>query len=293
MDLYEKVASELDPAQKQAGWGAAIGAGAKALGSGALNFGKGMFFAGATRNAGLGGKAMNMAGKATAIGGPIASSMGTGQRSAPSASVGGMEVSASLDDRLYALVRSKRAFEFNDPVQLAEAASYAAFIGAKLAPKDSPWHTGLDVAGLAGLSGATAADMYRNPEERKPGVKDLIGLALMSSALHDRMSAHGDAVKAAGWFSREPEQAPAPASDPLGPIHMVRDDHPIFRDLKKHTHGALGVTVVQGKGNVQVVFPKSLYSSISRQDRQQVAEDAVRETPAAQWDHAMPYLLHP
>lgn len=290
MDLYEKVASELDPAPKLAGLGAVVGAGAKALGSGALNFGKGMFFAGATRNAGIGGKAMNMAGKATAIGGPIASSMGSGQRSGPSASVGGMEINGSLDERLYRLVRSKVAFDI-DPVQAAEAASYAAFIGAKLAPKDSPWHAGLDIAGLAGLSGATAADMYRNPEERKPGVKDLIGLALMSSALHDRMSGHGE--KAAGWFSREPEPPAAPSTDPVAVTHMVRDDHPIFRDLKRHTHGALGVTVIQGKGGVQVVFPKSLASAISKKERQQVAEDAARETPAAAWDHALPYLLHP
>ena len=279
MDLYEKVA-----------FAGLLGAGARALGSGALNFGKGMFFAGATQGAGIGGKALNFAGKAMSTVGPIASTMGVGQRSAPSASVGGMEVSASLDDRLFQLAHAKLSFEFNDPVQLAEAASYAAFIGAKLAPKDSPWHAGLDAAGLVGLSGATAADMYRNPEERKPGAKDLIGLALMSSALHDRLSAHGDGgpMKSAGLFDRAPA---APSTDPVKSIHCVRDDHPIFRDLAAHTHPDLGVTVVQGDGHVQAVMPMSLHEALTDEERKQVAESAARETPAVEIRRAMPYLL--
>lgn len=159
----------------------------RSLGSGALNFGKGLLFADHTAGAGVGGKIMNGAGKALAVGGPIASSMGVSNASAgPSASVAGMEFKmGSVDTRLYQL--AKTALTVGDAIDIA---SYGAMIGSKLAPKTSPWHTGLEAAGLLGLAGTTGHSMLKDPSEHKPGVKDLIGLALFASALRDRHLNH-------------------------------------------------------------------------------------------------------
>lgn len=174
MDLYEKTAF----------W-PMVRAGASAIGKGAFNFGKGLLFADAAKGAGAVGKGMNMAGKATATLGPIAASMGTTTNAGPAASVAGMEFKAgSLDERLF-----KLAFAMT-PVDMFDAANYLAFAGSKLIPKSNPWHHRLEYGGLTGLGLSTGYEMMRTPGERKPGIKDLIGLALMASAVHDRSQSH-------------------------------------------------------------------------------------------------------
>lgn len=79
------------------------------------------------------------------------------------------------------------------PSDIADMASYGAFIGAKIAdPEKHPiLHNVLDAGGLIGLAGTTAYGMTRDKSERMPGAKDLMGLALMGSALYDRAKAHG------------------------------------------------------------------------------------------------------
>lgn len=101
----------------------------------------------------------------------------------------GMKV-GSLDARLAQLVRSKIAFGVGDAVNVG---SYGAMIGASLLPHEHPMHTLLEGAGLVGLGGTTLAGMLGDPAERKPGLKDLAGLALFGSALYDRYKNHGEA----------------------------------------------------------------------------------------------------
>lgn len=94
----------------------------------------------------------------------------------------GMKV-GSLEARLLRLVRTKLAFGVQDAINVG---SYGAMIGATLLPHKHPWHTYLEGAGLVGLGGTTLASMVGDPAERKPGLKDLAGLALFGSALYDR-----------------------------------------------------------------------------------------------------------
>ncbi len=64
-------------------------------------------------------------------------------------------------------------------------------IGAKFVdPVKHPLaHKLLDYGGLAGLAGSTAHEMITDPGARKPGLKDLIGLGLFASGVHDRSQA--------------------------------------------------------------------------------------------------------
>jgi len=191
MELYEKFAHA-----KTAGL---IGTAAR----GALSVGKGLVmpFSGAGAKASLGQKALHAGASAYAIGAPIADSVapsakppatahiagrtfGSGQRD----NSGGMK-SAALDERLSRLVKvalSIGPFSLQHPKDLIDIGSYGAMIGSKLLPHDHPWHTGLEAAGLIGLGSSVGADMLMDPGERKPGAKDLAGLALFGSALYDR-----------------------------------------------------------------------------------------------------------
>ena len=98
----------------------------------------------------------------------------------------GMKMGA-LEERLARVVFSKIAFGVGDAVNVG---SYGAMIGASLLPHEHPWHSILEGAGLVGLGGTTIAAMAGDPAERKPGLKDLAGLALFGSALYDRYKNH-------------------------------------------------------------------------------------------------------
>lgn len=157
------------------------------LARGAGNFGKGLFQFGPMASAGRAGKAMNMAGKATGVVAPVASAMGAGQ----GASIMGMGGQPKTGSVLLDRVAQKVARL--SPSDLADIASYGSFIGAKLVdPTKHPHlHTALDAAGLLGLGATTAHSLATNPADRAPSAKDLVGLALMGSALYDRAKAHG------------------------------------------------------------------------------------------------------
>ena len=86
---------------------------------------------------------------------------------------------------------AKHAFHMS-PADLVDAAAYAAFAGSKFVdPHEHPvLHTALDAGALAALAGTTGYGMLAGKDEYKPGVKDLIGLGLMGSALYDRAKSH-------------------------------------------------------------------------------------------------------
>ena len=88
---------------------------------------------------------------------------------------------------------SKEAFaEHMAPSDMVDAASYAAFLGSQFVdPHAHPeLHAALDAAGLLGLAGTTAYGMAKSRDEYRPGMKDLVGLGLMGSALYDRVKSH-------------------------------------------------------------------------------------------------------
>lgn len=174
----------MDAKQKIAFWGtlARMGGG---LARGAGNFGKGMLGMGALSSAGKAGKAMNMAGKVTGVVAPVAGAMGAGQ-GASFMGFGGAPKTGSLAlDRVAVKVARLGASD------LADIASYGSFIGAKLTDPHTRLHAALDAAGLLGLGATTAHSLATNPADRAPSAKDLVGLALMGSALYDRAKAHG------------------------------------------------------------------------------------------------------
>lgn len=78
------------------------------------------------------------------------------------------------------------------PSDIVDAAAYAAFAGSKFVdPHEHPvLHTALDAGALAALAGTTGYGMLAGKDDYKPGVKDLLGLGLMGSALYDRAKAH-------------------------------------------------------------------------------------------------------
>jgi hypothetical protein len=176
----------MDAKQKIAFWEtlARMGGG---LARGAGNFGKGLLGMGALSSAGKAGKAMNMAGKATGVIAPVAGAMSAGQ-GASFMGFGGAPKTGSLAlDRVAVKVARLGASD------LVDIASYGSFIGAKLTdPHTHPrLHAALDAAGLLGLGATTAHSLATNPADRAPSAKDLVGLALMGSALYDRAKAHG------------------------------------------------------------------------------------------------------
>lgn len=188
-----------------------VGRGAISAGRGAANFGKGLLFAGPTAKAGLGAKAMNVAGKATGVGVMAAPMLGTvgqgpaaqngpslnmlghqigGPGSQPGAHYGEENAQALLKSASLALLRREKVSSAFGKV--VEPLSYAAMIGSKFVDPNSKWHAALDYGGLAGLGASTLHGMATDPNhEFKPGLKDLAGLALFASGVHDRAHAHG------------------------------------------------------------------------------------------------------
>lgn len=165
--------------QKIAFWGA--------LARGAGNFGKGVLGMGALSSAGKAGKAMNMAGKATGVVAPVAGAMSAGQGASFMGFGGQPKTGSLLLDRLAMKIAQL------SPSDLADIASYGSFIGAKLTDpvKNPKLHAALDAAGLIGLGATTAHSMATSPADRGASAKDMLGLALMGSALYDRAKAHG------------------------------------------------------------------------------------------------------
>jgi hypothetical protein len=100
--------------------------------------------------------------------------------------IGGAKTGSHLVDSF-----AKRAFHMS-PADMVDAAAYAAFAGSKFVdPHEHPLlHTALDAGALAALAGTTGYGMLSNRDEYKPGLKDLVGLGLMGSALYDRAKAH-------------------------------------------------------------------------------------------------------
>lgn len=172
--------------QKIAVWGAVARAGGGLL-RGAGSFGKGLLGAGALSGAGRAGKALNLAGKATSVIAPVAGAMGAGQGANVMGFGGAPKTGSCVLDRVAVKAAQLGASD------LADIASYGTFIGAKLVdPHAHPrLHTALDAAGLIGLGATTAHSLATNPADRAPSAKDLVGLALMGSALYDRAKAHG------------------------------------------------------------------------------------------------------
>jgi len=158
-----------------------------ALGKGALNVGKGMFGMGPTAKAGLAGKALNYGAQAYTTAAPVMSAMSTGKGGA---SVNMPWKSAAVSPVLRSTYAKLAHLGASD---LADVASYGSFIGAKLVDphKHPKLHAALDAAGLLGLGATTAHSMFTNPADRGPSAKDLTGLALMGSALFDRMRSGG------------------------------------------------------------------------------------------------------
>lgn len=186
--------------------------GAMALGRGAMNFGKGLLGFGAMGGSGVTGKAMNVAGKVTGVAAPIVGTLGaTAAQDGPSLNIMGQQVgggsrAGSQAGAHYAeelvkaagltvLSRSEKQASVQEKIlhALPDLLSYGAMIGAKFVdPVKHPWvHQGLDYGGLAGLGASTAYDMHKNPgmKSYKPGLKDLAGLALFASGVHDRSKA--------------------------------------------------------------------------------------------------------
>ncbi len=183
--------------------------GAMALGRGAMNFGKGLFGAGAMSSAGMAGKAMNVAGKVTGVAAPIVGTLGAGavaRQGGPTLNVAGMQMGGggpgSQAGAHYAeafvkaaglavLSRGEKLANGAAPLwrNALEAGSYGAMIGSKFVDPHSAWHKALDYGGLAGLGIATGHEMLTDPNARKPGLKDLLGLGLFASGVHDRSNA--------------------------------------------------------------------------------------------------------
>lgn len=109
---------------------------------------------------------------------PAPSGPNSTNASATAATAGGRVGYASLQDRV-----EKLAFGVGNAINVA---SYGAMIGANLVPHDHPAHAYLEAAGLLGLAGTTGYDLLSGHDEWKPGLKDLVGLGLFASALHDR-----------------------------------------------------------------------------------------------------------
>lgn len=207
-DLYEKVA--FGPLAAVAGMGlrSAISAGARAAAPAIANAarGAGSFLwqgarslAGAPSTGTLTGAAR--AGRMVGTGANAANTaMGMGQMAKeiirpnppPSPNSTNTQATAFKGGSLQARVE-KLAF---GPTNALNIASYLSMIGAEALPHDHPWHARLEALGLGGLATSTAVNMIQSPDDEvKPGTKDLAGLGLFASALHDRTkhATHTDA----------------------------------------------------------------------------------------------------
>ncbi len=196
MDLYENLtklgfagalfrgAAQVARSAPQAAAQASRGSGVLRSGlSTAYNFGRGAMFLDPSAKATAGQRLANGAGKAFAFGSPMVANMGIHDNASTQASigpwtVGGPKTAAmALEARL-----CKLAFGVTDGL---DAAAYAAFLASKFVPEHHWAHTGLDATGLGLLGATTAYDLARG-HHRKAAIKDLLGLALMGSALNDR-----------------------------------------------------------------------------------------------------------
>ncbi len=172
-----------------------------------VNAAKGLFHMGPTAGAGFTGRVANVAAKygpaAMAIGGSV-SAMG-GRPNGPS--VFGMPVPGmqrqnvqqpqgpsqtgfklgSVVEKIAKIHLVKSGMDASTAINLG---SYGAFgLGTALHHSHPRLATGLEAAGLAGLAGTSAHDAYTSRQaggSGAPGIKDLLGLALMGSALYDR-----------------------------------------------------------------------------------------------------------
>jgi hypothetical protein len=182
-------------------------AGAKLVANAGVNAAKGLFHAGPTAGAGVTGRLANVAGKwgpaALAVGGSV-SNMG-GRPNGPRVFGMGMPGMPRQDAQM-AKGPSQAGFKLGSVVEeiaklhLVKSAldassainlgSYGAFgLGTALHHSHPRLATGLEAAGLAGLAGTSAHDAYKSHQgggSPAPGLKDLLGLALMGSALYDR-----------------------------------------------------------------------------------------------------------
>lgn len=187
--------------QKHAFWGAAL----KGVGGAAASAAKGMFGFG---DAGFGFKPLNWAANAGAKvysqAAPLVNTVaGTGLASgfsinnpftgSPLLGGGGRTSYASDASTGSAILDNftKEALHMS-PSDLVDAAAYAAFAGSKFVdPHEHPvLHTALDAGALAALAGTTGYGMLTGKDDYKPGMKDLVGLGLMGSALYDRAKSH-------------------------------------------------------------------------------------------------------
>lgn len=190
--LYEKVA--FAPLAAVAGMGAraAIGAGARAVGSAALHAGRAFIGQGApgalTGAARVGrgvGNTLNGANQAAGLYQTVQSlAPAPAAPSANSASVQASSLSPSMKAGSLETRLAKLAFGVSNAANIG---GYLSLIGAEAVPHDNPWHMRLEALGLGTLAASTAGTMIADPEERGPGQKDLAGLALFGSALRDRM----------------------------------------------------------------------------------------------------------
>lgn len=190
--LYEKVAfAPLAPLAAM-GARAAIGAGARALGTGALHAGRAFIGQGAagtlTGAAKIGrgvGNTLNGANQAAGLYQTAQSLMPPPPApSSNSANVQASSLSPSMKTSALETRLAKLAFGASNAANIG---GYLSLIGAEAVPHDNPWHVRLEALGLGTLAASTAGSMIANPEERDPGQKDLAGLALFASALRDRM----------------------------------------------------------------------------------------------------------
>ncbi len=201
--LYEKVA--FAPLAAVAGMGAraAIGAGARALGTGALHAGRAFIGQGAagslTGAAKIGrgvGNTLNGANQAAGLYQTAQSLMPPPPApSSNSANIQASSLSPSMKTSALETRLAKLAFGVSNAANIG---GYLSLIGAEAVPHDNPWHVRLEALGLGTLAASTAGSMIANPEERDPGQKDLAGLALFASALRDRMGRKHAEEKRAG-----------------------------------------------------------------------------------------------
>lgn len=248
-DLYEKVAfGPLALAATTLGRGVA----ARAAGTAARGVGS-FLWQGAKSLAGMGTQGplqgAARAGRAVGTGAnAVNTAMGMGQMAKeiirpnppPSPNSANTQATAFKAGSLQARVE-KLAF---GPTNALNIASYLSMIGAEALPHDHPWHARLEALGLGGLATSTAANMISTPdEELKPGAKDLAGLGLFASALHDR-------TKHAGSLDdyRRALHSDSPETILAGELADAEIARKMQGALGRGSGGALGAIIGAGLG---------------------------------------------
>lgn len=289
-DLYEKVAfGPLALAATTLGRGVA----ARAAGTAARGVGS-FLWQGAKSLAGMGTQGplqgAARAGRAVGTGAnAVNTAMGMGQMAKeiirpnppPSPNSANTQATAFKAGSLQARVE-KLAF---GPTNALNIASYLSMIGAEALPHDHPWHARLEALGLGGLATSTAANMISTPdEELKPGAKDLAGLGLFASALHDRMkhAAHADAEFLALAGQAGPDAARAFAHR-LGSAE--KDMSHLTRAGATNKVATLGLAFSGAAG----FLPEAAGYALGKSHRYTPEEAAaVRDTPYNLWASFLP-----